>query len=220
MQVEHIEPKAKGGTDRVSNLTLACKRCNRKKGTKDIRDFLAKNPRRLKKILSQARVGLKDAAAVNAIRYAIGNALKELGLPISFWSGGRTKYNRTQQAYPKDHWIDAACVGERGKKVIIPAEFNAVIITATGRSARQVCRVDKYGFSRTSAKRNKRIHGFQTGDLVQARVKKGKKAGKYQGRVAVRATGNFNITTPAGVIEGINHKFCRQIHRCDGYNYA
>ncbi len=33
LQIEHIIPKARGGTDRVSNLTIACADCNRKKGT-------------------------------------------------------------------------------------------------------------------------------------------------------------------------------------------
>ncbi|MBK6999351.1 MAG: hypothetical protein IPH35_05090 [Rhodoferax sp.] len=41
--------------------------------------------------------------------------------------------------------------------------------------------------------RSKSIQGFQTGDMVKAEVTKGKKAGTYSGRVAVRAAGNFNI---------------------------
>lgn len=35
LQIEHIQPLAKGGSDRVSNLCLACEKCNTKKGTKD-----------------------------------------------------------------------------------------------------------------------------------------------------------------------------------------
>lgn len=46
LQIEHIIPRAKGGTDRVSNLTLACERCNRAKGTQDIAVFLKKKPAR------------------------------------------------------------------------------------------------------------------------------------------------------------------------------
>lgn len=34
LEVEHIRPRSKGGSDRVSNLTLACTKCNRKKGNK------------------------------------------------------------------------------------------------------------------------------------------------------------------------------------------
>lgn len=44
LQVEHIQPRAKGGTDRVSNLCLACEKCNIKKGTKDLKDFLKGKP--------------------------------------------------------------------------------------------------------------------------------------------------------------------------------
>ena len=220
LQVEHIVAKANGGTNRISNLTLSCANCNCKKGTTDIREFLSKDPKGLEKILVQAKTPLKDAAAVNSCRFAIGQSLKQLGLPIGFASGGRTKYNRTRQEYSKDHWIDAACVGPRGANIFIADQFSPATIEANGRGTRQVCRVNKYGFVRTSAKRRKRIQGFQTGDLVRANVTKGKKEGKYQGRVAVRASGNFNITTDSGVVQGINYRFCRKIQHCDGYSYV
>ncbi len=108
LEIEHIQPKSKGGSNRVSNLAVACRKCNEKKGNKLIENFLKRKPNILKKIKAQTKKSLKDTAAVNATRYAIGNALKQFGLPVSFWSSGRTKFNRTQQKYPKDHWIDAA----------------------------------------------------------------------------------------------------------------
>jgi hypothetical protein len=96
---------------------------------------------------------LKDAAAVNATRYAIGNRLKGFNFPVIFCSGGRTKFNRTQQAYAKDHFIDAVCIGESGKKVYIPSSLNPVTIEACSRESRQMCRVDQYGFPRTKSKK-------------------------------------------------------------------
>jgi 5-methylcytosine-specific restriction endonuclease McrA len=153
LEVEHIHPKANGGSDRVSNLTLACRPCNEKKGSCDVREFLAKKPEMLKRILAHAKTPLKDAAAVNATRYAIGNAIRATGLPTSFWSGGRTKYNRVTQGYIKDHWIDAACVGETGQQVSIPKGLKLLTITATGRGTRQVVRTDRYGFPRNRAGR-------------------------------------------------------------------
>ena len=39
LQVEHIQPKAKGGSNKISNLCRACEKCNTKKGTKDIIGF-------------------------------------------------------------------------------------------------------------------------------------------------------------------------------------
>jgi Restriction endonuclease len=114
LEIDHISPRSKGGSNRVSNLTLACHACNKKKGNRDVREFLARKPEILKRLLAHAKAPLKDAAALNATRYAIGNALRAFGLPTSFWSGGRTKHNRSKQGYAKDHWTDAVCVGERG----------------------------------------------------------------------------------------------------------
>ena len=66
-----------------------------------------------------------------------------------------------------------------------------------------MCLMDKPGFPRTRAKGPSRVRGFQTGDLVRAVVRTGKKSGTSVGRVAVRATGSFNVTTRAGTIQGI-----------------
>ncbi len=215
LEIEHIIPESKGGSDRVSNLTVACENCNRKKGNRDIGDFLKRKPDVLRKILSGAKAPLRDTAAVNAARYAVGKILKSFGLPVSFWSGGRTKYNRTKQGYPKDHWIDAACVGESGRYVLIPEDMKPLIITAAGRGSRQMCRMDRYGFPSTAAKKSKTVGGFVTGDIVRAVVPKGKKAGTHRGRVAVRLSGSFRV----GKTDGISRKYCELLQRSDGYEY-
>jgi adenosylcobinamide amidohydrolase len=70
--------------------------------------------KRFSNILARAKAPLKDAAAINSIRYATGGRLKAFGLQVSFWSGGRTTYNRTNQSYGKSHWLDAVCIGATG----------------------------------------------------------------------------------------------------------
>jgi hypothetical protein len=67
--------------------------------------------------------------------------------------------------------------------------------------------------------RQKRHFGFQTGDLVRALVPTGKKQGIHVGRVAVRATGSFNIQSSTCVVQGISHRYCRRLQRGDGYGY-
>lgn len=220
LEVEHIQPKSKGGSNRVSNLTIACRSCNIKKGSCDIKEFLKKKSDLLGKILKTAKVPLRDAAAVNSTRFATGNAVKSIGLPTTFCSGGRTKYNRLKQGYKKDHWIDAACVGETGEKISIPKNLKARIIKATGHGDRQMCLVDKYGFPRAKPAVSKSFFGFQTGDIVSSKVTKGKKTGIYRGKVAVRSSGFFNISTGKEIIQGISHQFCKKIHSMDGYSYA
>lgn len=218
LEVEHIIPKSRGGSNRVSNLTLSCRKCNEKKGNKAVEEFLKGKPEVLKRIKAQARTPLKDTAAVNATRYAIGRKLKLFRLPVSFWTGGRTKFNRVSQGYKKEHWIDAACVGKSGSKVLIP-KVKPLIVEATGRGTRQMCRVDRFGFPRTSAKKQKRVKGFQTGDIVKAVVTSGKKLGTYIGRVAVRSSGSFNIKYGKTTIQGIGFRYCDTIQREDGYRY-
>ncbi len=220
LEIEHIIPKSKGGTDRPSNLTIACHQCNQKKSNKDIRVFLRNKPNLLKKILNQCKAGLKDSAAVNVTRYAIGRKVKSFGLPVSFWSGGRTKFNRSQQGYVKDHWIDAACVGTTGEQVEISEGLKPLVITAQGRGSRQKCRVDKYGFPRSKPKQFKRVKGFQTGDIVEAIVPKGKRQGRHFGRVVIRSNGSFNIKTADETIQGISWKYFNLIQLVDGYAYA
>ncbi len=213
LQIEHIIPKSRGGTDRVSNLTLSCEDCNQRKNNLTAVEF--GHP----EVQKQALMPLKDAAAVNATRYAIGNTLKSLGLPVTFWSGGRTKFNRNQQGYPKAHWIDAACVGESGAHVKLDSNMAVLQVKACGHGCRQMCRMDKFGFSRTSAKSTRVVEGFRTGDLVKASVPTGKKTGIHVGKVAVRTSGYFNVSSTAGVVQGISYKHCSVIHRADGYSY-
>jgi len=220
LEVEHIHPKKKGGSGRISNLTLACRPCNERKGTVDIREFLRQDKPRLERILAQTKASLKDAAAVNATRYAIGRALKSLGLPISFWSGGRTKYNRTKQGYPKDHWTDAACVGESGAAVLIHPSHRPLDVSAMGRGNRQVVHTDRYGFPASKAGRVKRVFGFQTGDIVTLVQPNGKYAGIHKGRLAsIRATGQLDIKTAIGKITAPWKRFTL-VQRTDGYVYA
>lgn len=217
LQIEHIHPKSKGGSNRISNLCLACEPCNIKKGTQDIKVFLAKNPDVLKKVLTQAKRPLKDAAAVNSTRWALFNALKTTGLPVTTGSGGRTKFNRTRMGLTKTHWVDAACVGEVDVLEILTNK--PLLIKATGHGSRQMCRTDKFGFPSRYVPRFKFVKGFQTGDIVKAIVTAGKKVGTYVGRVAVRTSGSFNISA-SRLIQGISHKYCSIIFKKDGYSYV
>lgn len=219
LQIEHIHPRAKGGSNSITNLTLSCEKCNLKKGTKDIRDFLKKDPNKLQKILSQAKRPLADAAVVNTTRYALLEVLKATGLTVECGSGGLTKFNRNQQNLPKTHWLDAACVG-KSTPILKIKEIKPLLITANGHGTSQMAGTDKFGFPNRH-RSNQQIHfSFSTGDVVKAVVTNGKKVGKYVGRVLCRATGSFDIATKTKRVSGINHRFCSAIHKKDGYSYA
>jgi 5-methylcytosine-specific restriction endonuclease McrA len=218
LQIEHIQPKSRGGTDRVSNLTLACDPCNGRKTNRTVAEFLKRKPDVLARILAQARAPLKDAAAVNATRWELYRRLQATGLPVETGSGGRTKWNRARLRIPKTHALDAACVGNVDG--LRRWDQPVLRIAAQGRGSYARTRHTAYGFPRGYLSRRKSVHGFQTGDLVRADVLAGKKAGVHCGRLAVRASGRFNIQTSGPVVQGISWRYCTLLQRGDGYSYV
>ncbi|NES84490.1 MAG: HNH endonuclease, partial [Moorea sp. SIO2B7] len=219
LEVEHIQPKSKGGSDRVSNLTLACHECNQAKGNQDIQDFLFGKTDLVKCILKQAKMPLRDAAAVNSTRWALFNSLKGLGFPLTTGSGGLTKFNKKRLGVPKSHWQDASCVGQVPDSLIFKTK-QPLLITCKGHGTRQRCRTDKFGFRKAHANRDKFFQGFQTGDLVKASVPKGKFAGNYIGRIAIRHRPSF-VLQPSDQSRkfDVHPKYLQAIHRADGYEY-
>jgi 5-methylcytosine-specific restriction endonuclease McrA len=218
LEIEHIQPKSRNGSDRVSNLTLACRACNQAKGNQAVSDFLANKPDLFKSILNQAKAPLRDAAAVNSTRWALFNSLKQTGLTVTTGTGGQTKFNRFRLGLNKSHYLDAACVGKIETLEVLTEQ--PLLISAKGHGTRQMCGTNKLGFPIRHRTR-KQIHkGFKTGDIVKAEVTKGKKLGIYLGRVLCRASGSFDIGIKSGRVTGISHKYCQQIHKKDGYSYA
>ncbi len=202
----HIRPRSRGGSNRVSNLMLACHDCNSAKGDRTASEF--GHP----EIETQAKTPLRDAAAVNTTRFALVEALRVLGLDIRAWSGGRTRWNRDRFGIRKEHALDALCVGDIAG--VDPGRSRILKIMAQGRGRYQRTLVTDAGFPRGYLMRQKRVKGFQTGDLVRAVVPDHLKTqGIHRGRVAVRATGSFRV----GKVDGINAKYCRLLQRADGY---
>jgi hypothetical protein len=171
-----------------------------------------------------AKTPLKDAAAVNAHRWALFNRLKKSGLPVETGTGGRTKFNRTRLNLPKQHWIDAACVGASTPENLKLSPVQPLRIKAAGRGSRRMCRPDKYGFPRSKPKdRAKQVNGFSSGDMARLRVTSGKYQGSDVGRIATRARGAFDISA---VIKGKIQKITSSwknfelLHKADGYSYV
>ena len=217
LNLDHIVPRARGGTNRVSNIACACIPCNEEKGARPVEEFLAGRPKVLARIKAHAKRPLKDAAAVNSTRWALFEAMKRTYLPVETGSGGRTKWNRIRLGVPKTHALDAACVG--AVDTLTGWAVPSLAIKCTGRGAYQRTRLDAYGFPRGYLMREKSAFGFRTGDMVRATVPSGKRAGVHTGRVAIRKRGSFNIQTAAGLVTDVAHRHCKILSRTDGYGY-
>jgi len=105
LEIEHIIPKSRGGTSRVSNLTIACHRCNQKKGNKTAEEF--GYPKTQKK----AKETLKAAAFMNNIRWKLVNLLN-----CQWTYGYITKHNRIKLGLEKTHYNDAFVIAGGNKQ--------------------------------------------------------------------------------------------------------
>jgi hypothetical protein len=102
--------------------------------------------------------------------------------------------------------LTMACVPCNTDKGAGPVEFLAGKRT----------KLTAHGFSRGYCMRTESVRGSETGDRVRAEVPKGKKAAIHVGRVAVCASGSFQV----GNADAINARSCKRLHRADGYGYA
>jgi 5-methylcytosine-specific restriction endonuclease McrA len=215
LEVEHITPKSRGGSNRISNLAIACRTCNQKKGNRTAQEF------GYPKIQAKAKLSLKDAAMMNATRWALYERLKATGLSIECGTGARTKMQRISHKLTKTHYYDAVCVGASTPANIFIDQEYAVVWSAKGRGSRKMCNTDKYGFPKSHRTRQKQFFDFQTGDIVVANIPRGKYQGRFVGRVAVRASGYFDIKDGTGkrICQGISWRYMQLLQRNSGWQY-
>ena len=218
LNVEHIVPKARGGSNRLSNLAIACVECNQKKGARPIEEFLKGKPELLARIRKRLKTPLRDAASVNATRWALFEALRATGLPIRTGSGALTKFNRHCFGVPKEHWFDALCVG-RINGVSYEPGMKVLNVSCTGRGQYKRTRTDKFGFPICHFMRTKRPHGVGLGDLVRMTVQKGKHPGIWTGRAFPSNDGRVVLILPEFRIWG-RARNCSILSLSDGYGYC
>ncbi len=178
LEKEHILPKSKGGTNRVSNLTVSCRECNIEKGNRYPDEIEGELGKRVQSALRAAKKPLKDAQAVNTIRWKIVETLQAIGLSITYGTGGKTKWNRKQAGLPKTHYYDAACVACVPN---IPASLSVLAIHAVGYGHRgdlgdYQTKQKAPGF-KSPYKRIEHTGGFQKLDTVEIQTKNGKFVG-------------------------------------------
>ena len=214
LEVEHIIPKSRQGSNRISNLTLACHACNQAKDQQTAEEFGYPETQ------AQARKPLRDAAMMNATRRRLYEQLKATGLPVEGGSGARTKMQRLAHGLPKEHYYDALCVGKSTPEQFTQMPAYVQVWAAKGRGNRQRCRTDKNGCPIRHVSRQKNPWGFQTGDLVQATIPRGKYTGTWTGRATVKVSGQIRIETPSEVHPTTSYRHCRVLQRGDGWVYT
>ncbi len=149
LEIEHIVPISRDGSNRVSNLTISCHECNQKKGNMTAEEFGFPN------LQKQAQKSLTATAFMNIVRWKIVNHFKCL------WTYGYiTKYHRTRLGLEKTHDNDAFVIAGSEKQ----ERCKAQILTQTRRNNRSL-QLSRKGF-KPSIRRQR--YKFQPNDLVKS----------------------------------------------------
>ncbi len=148
LEIEHIVPKSRGGSNQVSNLTLSCNKCNLKKGTQTAEEFGFPN------IQKQAKQSLKATAFMNVVRSRIVDNLK-----CEYTYGYVTKHNRIKLKINKSHVDDAFVIA----KADTQQRTASYVCSQTRRNNRKL-QTNRKGF-RPSIRRQK--YCYHPKDLVK-----------------------------------------------------
>ena len=190
MEIDHVIPKASGGTLRIDNAVLACVPCNRRKDDTPVEVFLKRRPAKLKLLKERLRVNVQSAAHLNII---IPNLLKQLrptGRTITEHDAASTAAARKIFGIEKTEHADAALMGNPLSLTgPVPEPYQ---VSATGRGGRQRSVPDTNGTPRGKPyreycklspadkkhtptpghkSREKRPYGIGHGDFVRLRHK-------------------------------------------------
>jgi len=177
LEIEHIIPKSRGGSDRVSNLTISCHDCNQKKGNKTAVEF--GYPR----IQKKARQSLKATAFMNVIRWKLVNMLG-----CGYTYGYITKYNRIKCGLEKSHINDAFVIAGGMNQ-----ERSATILKGkqVRRQNRSLYKANLLKGGRRKRNTVKEVNGFKRWDKVMY--------GKVKCCIfGLRSSGYFNVKTIEG----------------------
>jgi len=199
-ELEHVLARALGGSHSVVNHTLACHTCNQSKGKFTIPQWVAWAQtgstawhqaivthapaiwERCMRLTDQAdkgqwvsiAQGLADAANMNRLRQALFDRIVQRHplLVTIFHPAWVTHYRRILSGMPKDHWVDAALVGQINDRLPTWGVRDKALLLETPRhQSRQMVQMDAYGFPKTKAKGPSRRHGVRSGDLCHLRYK-------------------------------------------------
>jgi 5-methylcytosine-specific restriction endonuclease McrA len=197
LEIEHIIPKSRGGSDRVSNLTISCHDCNLKKGNKTAAEF--GHP----EVQKQAKEPLKATAFMNAICWKLVNLLN-----CGWTYGGITKYNRTRLGLEKSHVNDAFVIagGSSQKRSGYILKGKQV-----RRQNRSLYKANLLRGGRKKRNTIKEVNGFRRFDKVLY--------GKLKCFIfGLRSSGYFDLRDIEGnkIGEAVNSKKLRLVERARG----
>jgi len=203
LELEHVYPQSKGGTDKVSNLVVACRTCNQDKSSTTLEQWVAKlkahsasklRDMRLKNIPKiRDRSHFKKGFQYSALTQSYKNYLLEelrASYLVSETTGAHTKYRRGVLRLSKSQINDVLAIASDGGVLRLPNDYILEKIIKKRRPAEYISPCKK-GTSIVKRKWESEVFGFRLWDKVLCSHPK---LGRVVGRVTtMRQGGSFRI---------------------------
>lgn len=152
LNVHHIESRKTGG-DSPGNLITLCETCHNRYHKGEMKLDLKRTP------------SLRDAAAMNVMRWNVYNRLKKkLTVPVNLTYGYVTKHHRIEVGLDKSHYNDARCIS--GHPAATPSDITYEL-KQIRRHNRKVMKSNMLKGGRWKHNQGPReIHGFRLFDSI------------------------------------------------------
>ena len=173
LEIEHIIPKSRGGSSRVSNLAISCRKCNLKKGNQTAEEFGFSNIQKL------AKQSLKSTVFMNVVRKILA---RQVNADETF--GYITKKGRIDSGLEKSHINDAFIIANGSNQV----RCSPYTITQTRRNNRCL-QINRKGYKQSIRRQRYKI---QPNDLVRFENKKYRVKGMFNYGNYVKLEGSIN----------------------------
>jgi hypothetical protein len=197
LEVDHIVPRSRGGSNRPDNLVAACHECNVEKANKTAFEY------GFPEVAERAKRPLRAAAHTQAGKTMLLKELEEVA-PVEMTYGYITKLDRKAMGLSKTHYFDALAIASRGKSVVVLSDYEAMRAVAKGAYRRR-----KGDRSHLVASLPREVFGFRQWDKV---TMAGDREGYVKGR---RSNGYFAISDMEGnlIAQSVNYKRLRLVER-------
>jgi len=196
LEVEHVISKAQGGTDRVSNLVIACHTCNHEKGWRNADQF------GFPAIQAKAAKfrAFRYSALTQSYKWALWRALQALPMPVEATFGYVTKYWRRHHHLPKVQIVDAIVIAADERTWDGPETVTLTRRLKARRPYHHRSHVNTPGTPVVITRARRTIAGFALYDRV--RVREGPWAGTIAYITSLRTRQSFQLSTLDGEILG------------------
>ena len=159
LEIDHVVPKSRSGSDRVSNLAASYRECNQGKGNMPVEEFLRDQPDRQAQVKRQLHASLQSAAHLNALMPFILQDARTLGLPVLETDAVSTAWVRHELGIEKTHVNDAACLSN---PTALQTPERITTVSAVGHGRRQMLtQPSRYGTPRFTAGAAGKYRGYR-----------------------------------------------------------